>query len=89
MGPVTCLAVYFTIWWTALFAILPLGVQSHAEAGIDLGDGGDPGAPVNPNLKRKFITTTWVSAIAFLVVYGLVWVAGRFGWFLPDLARTY
>jgi predicted secreted protein len=89
MGPVTCFAVYLTIWWTALFAILPLGAQSYAEAGIDLGDGGDPGAPVNPNLKRKFITTTWVSAIGFLVVYALVWLAGRFGWFLPELARTY
>jgi predicted secreted protein len=89
MGPVTCIAVYITIWWTALFAILPLGVQSHAEAGIEVTDGGDPGAPVNPNLKRKFITTSWVSAIAFVIVYGLVWLAGRFGWFLPELARTY
>jgi hypothetical protein len=30
----------------------------------------DPGAPVNPNLKRKFITTTWVSAIVFAVCAG-------------------
>ena len=60
------------IWWTALFAILPLGVQSHAEAGIDLGDGGDPGAPVNPNLKRKFITTTWVSTVVFLILMAVI-----------------
>lgn len=61
------LAIYLTIWWTVLFAILPIGVTSHAEAGIDKGDGGDPGAPVDPKLKRKFITTSWVSAIVFLV----------------------
>ena len=89
MGIVTTIAVYLTIWWTVLFAILPLGVQSHAEAGIDKGDGGDPGAPVDPKILRKFITTSWVSAIVFVVLFILIWLAGRFGWFLPDIARTY
>jgi predicted secreted protein len=76
MGPLTSVAVYLTLWWVVLFAVLPLGVQSHYEAGIDPGDGGDPGAPVNPNLKRKFITTTWVSAILFV----LLWLTIHFGW---------
>ena len=89
MGPVTSIAVYLTIWWTVLFAILPLGVQSHAEAGLDLKDGGDPGAPVDPKIGKKFITTSWVSAIVFVVLWVVVWFAGRFGWFLPDVARTY
>ena len=69
MSPFTGVVIYLTIWWTALFAILPLGTVTHAEAGIDLGDGGDPGAPVNPNLKRKAITTTWVSAIIFAILW--------------------
>jgi predicted secreted protein len=69
MGPVFSIAVYLTIWWTVFLSILPLGVTSHAEAGIDLGDGGDPGAPVDPKLKRKFITTTWVSAILFAILW--------------------
>ena len=89
MSLATCIAAYLTIWWTVLFAILPLGVQSHAEAGIDKGDGGDPGAPVDPKILRKFITTSWVSAIVFVVLFILIWLAGRFGWFLPDIARTY
>jgi predicted secreted protein len=69
MSIFTALAIYMTIWWTVLFAVLPLGVTSHAEAGIDLGDGGDPGAPVEPKLKKKFITTTWVSAILFFALW--------------------
>lgn len=69
MTPFTGVAIYLTIWWVVLFAILPIGVQSHAEAGIDLGDGGDPGAPVDPKLKRKFLTTTWVSALIFVLVW--------------------
>ena len=83
MGPFTAIAIYLTIWWTVLFVVLPLGTTTHAEAGIDKGDGGDPAAPVDPKLKRKFFTTTWVSAILF----ALLWLALRFHWFnLPDLA---
>jgi predicted secreted protein len=67
----TGIALYLTIWWTVLFAVLPFGSKSFAEAGVDP-EGGDPGAPVNPNLKRKFITTTWVAALVLLVVVGVV-----------------
>ncbi|MDE2357533.1 MAG: DUF1467 family protein [Alphaproteobacteria bacterium] len=67
-----CAAVYLTFWWITLFAVLPLGVRSHAEMDIPVPGGGDPGSPVNPNLKRKFITTTWVSAILFAVFYACV-----------------
>ncbi|MFN3522977.1 MAG: DUF1467 family protein [Phenylobacterium sp.] len=69
MTPFTAVATYLVLWWTVLFAVLPIGVQSHHEAGIDRGDGGDPGAPVDPKLKRKFITTTWVSAVLFVLVW--------------------
>ncbi|MCR5875628.1 DUF1467 family protein [Phenylobacterium sp. J426] len=86
MGPITAVAIYLTIWWTVLFTVLPLGVQSHYEAGIDKGDGGDPGAPVDPKLKQKFITTTWVSAIVFAVIFAIV----QFGLVkLPALPSTY
>ena len=69
MGPVTCIAVYLTIWWTTLFAVLPLGNRTFREMGIEPPPGADPGAPVNPNLKRKFFTTTWVSAILFALLW--------------------
>jgi predicted secreted protein len=69
MSVATCIAVYLTIWWTTLFAVLPLGARSHAEAGIPVPGGGDPSSPVNPNLKRKFVTTTWVSAVLFAVLW--------------------
>jgi predicted secreted protein len=82
MGIGTSIAVYLTIWWVVLFAVLPLGTVSHAEAGIDKGDGGDPGAPVDPKLKQKFLTTTWVSAIVFVIV----WLVVYFGLIpLPNL----
>jgi len=68
MGPITALSIFLVTWWVVLFTILPLGVTSHAEAGVDRGDGGDPGAPVEPKLKRKFITTTLISAVIWTVI---------------------
>ena len=63
MSVVSAIFIYLVIWWTALFAILPLGARSHWEEGIPTPGGGDPSSPVNPNLKRKFFTTTWVAAV--------------------------
>ncbi|WP_374470596.1 DUF1467 family protein [Phenylobacterium sp.] len=86
MGPVTGIAIYITIWWTVLFAVLPWGVTSHAQAGIDKGDGGDPAAPVDPKLKKKFLTTTWISAIVWVVVWAVI----HFGLVkLPSLPSGY
>ena len=75
MGIGTSIAVFLTIWWTVLFAVLPLGNKTYAEMGEPVPGGGDPGAPMNPNLRRKFFTTTWVAALLFAVV----WLVIRFG----------
>jgi predicted secreted protein len=80
------IAIYLTIWWTTLFAVLPLGVRSHAEEGVQAPGGGDPASPVDPKLKRKFITTTWVSAILF----SLLWAVLRFNLItLPDIPAAH
>lgn len=61
------LAIYFTIWWTVLLAILPFGVRSLHEDG-DVPEGSDPGAPVAPRLAMKALATTLVSAVVFAAV---------------------
>lgn len=64
------IAIYLTIWWIVLFAILPIGVRSaHEES--DTPEGSDPGAPVAPKLLIKALATTVVSAVLFaaLVAY--------------------
>lgn len=70
MGPITLAAIYIICWWVVLFVVLPLGMDQGAR--VRPVDGGDWGAPAAPNLKRKFITTTWVAALLWLLVVGLI-----------------
>jgi predicted secreted protein len=70
-GIATNVAIYLTIWWTVLFIILPIGVTTLAEAGVDP-QGADPGAPVDPKLMKKAITTTWVAALVHLALFALI-----------------
>ena len=66
------MAIYFIIWWTVLFCVLPLNVQSQAEKG-DVVAGSEPGAPAEPQLLRKAGLTTIVAAVVFVFVY-VIWV---------------
>lgn len=66
IGPATMIAIYIVCWWVVLFAVLPLGMSQTGQAPPT--GGADWGAPANPNIKRKFITTTWVSAIVWAIV---------------------
>lgn len=63
-------AIFFTIWFIVLFAVLPFGVRSQHEAG-DIVAGTDPGAPVAPRLLAKALWTTLISAILFAGVAAL------------------
>jgi predicted secreted protein len=74
MSVSAALGIYFVIWWTVLFAVLPWGVRSQHEGGT-MEAGTDPGAPQRPLLLRKAIATTLISAVVFAVVY-FAWTSG-------------
>jgi predicted secreted protein len=80
MSPFNALFIYFLIWWTTLFTVLPLGVKRHEEKG----KGFDAGAPAKPDLAKKLILNTIISAcilavIEVLVVTGVIDWHGLFG----------
>lgn len=80
IGPVTMFAVYIVCWWTVLFAVLPIGMSEEAQERPT--DGAQWGAPKNPRLKQKFLTTTWVSALLWSFVMLMLWT----GWVpLPNV----
>jgi len=69
-------AIFLTIWFTVLFAVLPIGVRSQGEMGGEIVPGTDPGAPHAPNLVFKAVVTTLLSMVAFVVLVMVLRVAG-------------
>lgn len=65
MGWTSGIAVYFIIWWTTLFTVLPWGIETDSSTG-------QVGAPKLPRLKKKAIITTVLSTLIWLGVYYLV-----------------
>ena len=77
----TGFVVYVLIWWTALFAVLPIGTRPDTEG--DPTAGGWRGAPVKHHIGWKMLATTALSAVLWLGVYALVesgWFSFRSGW---------
>lgn len=68
MGWVSGIVVYILVWWTLLFCVLPWGnrpdeVKHPANAGS---------APANPRLLKKFMITTVLSFVVWVVIYLLI-----------------
>ena len=72
MGITGSIIVYVLIWWIVFFSLLPVGIQSKKEKFIEKIEGSDPGAPNNPKIAKKFLITTIITSIIFIVIYYLV-----------------
>ena len=85
MGWFTGCVVYVLVWWTTLFAVLPLWTQPVADADEA---SGWRGAPSRPLIWRKLLVTTLVTGVIWLGIYALVssdWLSFRSGWLaMPD-----
>lgn len=77
------IAIYFIIWWTVLFAVLPIGVRTQGEEG-SIVPGTPESAPVRPRFLLILGLTTLVATAVFALVYAIVvWEIIDLGPFLP------
>ena len=72
MGITGSIIIYVLIWWIIFFSVLPVGIQSNKEKFKEKLEGIDPGAPINPKIGKKFLITTLITSIIFIVIYYLV-----------------
>ena len=72
MGVTGSIIVYVMIWWIVFFSILPVGIKSNKEVFRDTIEGSDPGAPKNPKIGKKFLITTIITSILFIMIYYIV-----------------
>lgn len=68
MTPLTYIAIYFVVWWTVLFVVLPFSVRGQHEDG-EVTDGTDPGAPVKTYLWQKALITTILAAALTVAIF--------------------
>ena len=65
MSWATGVMVYLVIWWTILFAVLPLGVRRVENPGR----GQEHGAPERPDLLKKAVITSIVAAVLWIAFW--------------------
>ncbi len=58
-------AIYFIVWWTTLFMVLPWGVQRDETVRA----GNDPGAPVRSRMGIKILANTLLALIVWLIIF--------------------
>ena len=74
------IAIYFLFFAGSAFILLPFGVKTAEEAGIERIPGQAESAPHQFNVKRHFAKAAVVAAILFAIFYAN-WA---FGWITPD-----
>jgi predicted secreted protein len=76
----SALAIYVLFWTMSAFLVMPFGMKTADEAGIDKVPGQADSAPAEFRLGQMALRTTIVSAILFAIFYA----NDRFGWLTAD-----
>jgi predicted secreted protein len=77
----SALAIYFLFWAMSVFFVLPFGVKTAEEAGVDLVPGQAESAPHGFSVKRTAIRTTIVATI----LWSLFQLNYTYGWVTPAM----
>ena len=75
MGIATGFAIYFIIWWTMLFISLPFRMKSQLEEGA-VADGTEAAAPRDPQMGKRMLWNTLLSAVVFFLYWFVVHYMG-------------
>lgn len=76
----SALAIYFLFWVMSAMFVLPFGVRTHDEAGMEKVVGQADSAPADFNPRRIAKRATLLS----LVLFGLFYLNYTFGWIGTD-----
>lgn len=69
MNTTSIIAIYALFWVLSAFVILPIGVRTHDELGLEKTPGQADSAPGNFRPLRVVLLTTLLSAILFAIFY--------------------
>lgn len=75
------IAIYLLFWSLSVFLVLPFGMRTSEEAGVERVPGQAESAPHEFSLKRVAIRTTIVATILFAMFY----FNYIYGWVTPEM----
>ena len=95
MGITSAIVLFAVIWFLTLFVVLPLRLQTQGDLGR-VEPGTHAGSPENPQMKKRFLVTTVVALVLWLIVAGSiiggVFSVRDFDWFnrmaTPEVSQT-
>ena len=74
------LAIYILFWVLSAFLVMPFGVKTHDEAGLDKVSGQADSAPANFAPRRIALRASILAAVLF----GLYYANYVEGWIVPE-----
>ena len=80
---ISLFAVFFIIWWTVLFAMLPFGLRTQDDD-KDVTLGTVSSAPRGAHMLKSVIRTTVVSVLIVAIFYG---ITKGLGYSFDDIPR--
>tara|TARA_B100001989_G_C24508315_1_gene448947 strand:- start:688 stop:942 length:255 start_codon:yes stop_codon:yes gene_type:complete len=84
MNILSAIVVFVIIWLSVFFCVLPFGMSTtYEEQGQHIG----PGAPSSVNMKKKFLITTAITIVLYIIAY-LIITSGYINvreWALSDM----
>ena len=74
------IAIYILFWVLSAFLVMPFGIRTHDEAGVEKIRGQADSAPANFNARRIALRATLLA----LVLFGLFYANYINGWVVPE-----
>ncbi len=71
MAFTSALVLFAVIWFMTLFIVLPIRMKSQKEDG-DVVPGTPPGAPADPQLKKRALIVTAITVVVWSAVVGII-----------------
>lgn len=80
---ISAFAVFFIVWWTILFVVLPIGLRTQSDDG-NVALGTVASAPARFRGGKIVLLTTLISLAVCAIWYAVTWYAG---FTMDDLPR--
>lgn len=75
MGITSALVLFAVIWFMTLFVVLPLRLETQGDRG-EVTHGTPAGSPANPQMKKRFLITTCVAVVLWVIIAGIIQFGG-------------